>query len=378
MMDQKNLLLAIVLSVAILFGFQWAFERFLPHPSPNQTAPTLPAAQPAPGAANPAPAAEAPAGGTAPAGAASTALAATREAAIADQPRVRIDTPRLHGSVTLTGARIDDLTLANYHETVDPKSPEVILLWPTGTQDPYFAAFGWVGPAGADIKLPDSDSKWTPSGGPLAPGRPLTLSWDNGAGLSFTRNISIDENYMFTIDETVKNGGSAEVTLTPYALISRTGTPNVAGYYILHEGLIGDLDGSLKETKYSALAPGKPEEFSSTTGWLGFTDKYWLAALVPQQGTAFKAQFRHTVDANKIDRYQADYTGAPLTVPAGGTASNATRFFGGAKEFDLLRAYEASGIPHFDLAIDFGWFWFLTKPIFMILQYFYGLLGNFG
>ncbi|HTZ34866.1 MAG TPA: membrane protein insertase YidC [Stellaceae bacterium] len=373
-MDQKNLFVAIVVSVAILFGFQYLFTKFMPpHPPPAPTAP----AQPAAGATNPPPAAEAPASGTAPTGAASAALAETREQAIAAQPRVKIDTPRLHGSIALTGGRIDDLELADYHETIDPRSPEVILLWPTGTKDPYFAEFGWVGPPGA--KLPDAETKWTAGGGgALSPGHPLTLTWDNGAGLAFTRTISIDESYMFTIEDTVKNSGTAAVSLTPYGLISRTGTPPVSGYYILFEGPIGFLDGALQEIKYAALAPGKPDEFGSTGGWLGFTDKYWLTALIPQQSDAIKAQFRHTVDANKVDRYQTDYTGAPVTVPAGGSAANSTRFFAGAKEVKLLDAYADSGIPRFDRAIDFGWFYFLTKPIFLVLVFFHGLLGNFG
>jgi YidC/Oxa1 family membrane protein insertase len=340
------------------------------------TAQTTPA-QPAPGTAPPGPAAEAPAGGTAPVGAASQALAETREAAIADQPRVKIDTSRLHGSIALTGGRIDDLTLATYHETVDPKSPEVVLLWPTGTADPYFAEFGWIGTA-PDVKLPGPETKWSASGGPLAPAHPVTLSWDNGAGLTFTRTISIDENYMFTVEDGVKNAGSAPLSLTPYALISRTGTPPVSGYYILFEGPIGFLEGGLQEVKYTSLTPEKPTDFTSTGGWLGFTDKYWLTALIPSQSEAVKAQFRHAVDANKVDRYQADYTGVPVSVPAGGAASTSTRFFAGAKEVGLLDAYADSGIPRFDRAIDFGWFYFLTKPIFLVLVFFHGLLGNFG
>jgi YidC/Oxa1 family membrane protein insertase len=373
MMDQKNLLLAIVLSVAILFGFQWAFEKFLPHPPPAQPTPaqTVPA-QPGAGATN------SPSPAEAPVGAASAPQAETREAAIADQPRVKIDTPRLHGSVDLVGGRIDDLTLATYRETVDPKSPEVVLLWPTGTQDPYFAEFGWVGAAGASVKVPDAETKWTASGGPLSPGHKLALTWDNGAGLIFTRTISIDESYMFTVDDAVKNAGEAPVTLTPYGLISRTGTPPVSGYYILFEGPIGFLAGGLQEVKYASLTPDKPADFGSTGGWLGFTDKYWLTALIPSQKDAIKAQFRHAVDANKVDRYQADYTGAPVTVPANGTASTSTRFFAGAKEVGLLDAYADSGIPRFDRAIDFGWFYFLTKPIFLVLVFFHSLLGNFG
>jgi YidC/Oxa1 family membrane protein insertase len=369
-MDQKNLLVAIVLSVAILFGFQYVIGRFLPAPPPAKTTPAQ-APPAAPGTATPggtAPEAGAPAPGAPP--------AESREAAIADQPRVRIDTPRLHGSIALTGGRIDDLTLANYHDTVDPKSPEVVLLWPTGTAEPYFATFGWVETA-PGVKLPDAQTKWTASGGPLAPGHPVTLSWDNGEGLTFTRAFAIDENYMFTVEDAVKNSGSASVSLMPYGVVSRTGTPPVSGYYILYEGPIGFLDGGLQEVKYASLTPEKPGEFNSTGGWLGFTDKYWLTALIPPQDAAIKAKFRHSVE-NGVDRYQADYLGAPLTVPPGGSASTSTRLFAGAKEVKLLDAYANSGIPRFDRAIDFGWFYFLTKPIFLVLVFFHGLLGNFG
>jgi YidC/Oxa1 family membrane protein insertase len=386
MMDQKNLLVAIVLSVAILFGFQYVFTKFLPHPPPPTPEQTNPA-QPAPNAAS-GPAAEVPAGGTAPAGAASPASVETREAAISDQPRVKIDTPRLHGSVALVGGRIDDLTLANYHETVDPKSPEVVLLWPAGTEDPYFVEFGWCPNSGCtntpDPALPGATTKWTASGGPLSPGHTLTLTWNNGTGLVFTRTISIDQNYMFTVEDGVKNTGSAAVNLMPYGILSRTGAPPTSGYAVLHEGLIGYIGGDvlgggfIDQDTYAKLEPGKPRNYTSTGGWLGFTDKYWLVALVPPQDEAIKASFRHTVDAGKVDRYQADYIGAALSVPAGGVASSSTRFFAGAKEVDLLNAYRDSGIPKFDLAIDWGHFFFLTKPIFFCLQFFRELLGNFG
>src|SRR6202045_5380444 len=229
-MDQRNLLLAIVLSVGILVGFQFLFEKIRPTPTtpspavPTQTAP----ATPAPGAAAPGTAPGAAAPGTSAPGAPSAAGVApapgaeTREQAIAEQPRVRINTPRLHGSVALTGGRIDDLTLATYHETVDPKSPEVVLLWPKGTKDPYFAEFGWVaGTSGT--KAPGPDTPWTAAGGPLSPTQPLTLTWDNGAGLVFTRTIAIDENYMFTVRDAVRNGGSTPVNLLPYALFRPTG-----------------------------------------------------------------------------------------------------------------------------------------------------------
>jgi YidC/Oxa1 family membrane protein insertase len=377
-MEQRNLLLAIVLSVGILIAFQFAFEHLRPpQPPPPSggtpvTAPTTPGqtAPPAPATSS----ANAPASNVP--GAAPGQATEPREAVLAKQPRVKIDTPSLHGSIDLVGARIDDLTLANYHETVNPKSPEVVLLQPPGTPDAYFAQFGWAGTSG--VKLPGGDTKWTTSADQVTPGHPVTLSWDNGEGLTFTRTISVDKNYMFTVDDAVKNIGSTPVELTPYGLISRSGTPPVSGYYILYEGPIGYLDGTIHDVKYASLTPDKSTDFTSTGGWLGYTDKYWLTAVVPPQNETINAQFRKTVDADKVDHYQVDYTGHPVTVPAGGTASTSTRFFAGAKELNLLQSYTASGIPLFDYAIDFGWFWFLTKPIFQVLLFLEKLLGNFG
>jgi YidC/Oxa1 family membrane protein insertase len=379
-MEQRNLLIAIVLSVGILIAFQFAFERMRPPPPPGPsggpavTAPATsgPTTQSAPGtppASTAAPTATAP-------GAAPSPTVESREAAIAEQPRVKIETPRLHGSIDLSGARFDDLTLATYHETVDPKSPEVELLSPTGTQEPYLAELGWVA-ASPDIKVPGPQTRWTASGGPLTPTNPVTLTWDNGEGLVFTRTISVDPNYMFTVRDAVRNTGDAPVKLTPYGLVSRTGTPHVAGYYILFEGMLGYLDGSLQEVKYSSLSPEKPLDFPSNGGWLGFTDKYWLTALIPPQSEAIKARFTHTVDGG-VDRYQTDYLGPEVTIAPNGTGETSARFFAGAKEVNLLDAYQATGIPLFDHAIDFGWFYFLTKPIFLILQFFDRVLGNFG
>ncbi|HMD65122.1 MAG TPA: membrane protein insertase YidC [Stellaceae bacterium] len=367
-MEQKNLLIAIVLSVAILIAFQFVFERMRP-PQPPGPAPGTPVTAQATPAAAPGTSTSAP-------GAAPAQAAATREAAIAEQPRVKIDTPRLHGSIDLLGARLDDLTLADYHEAVDPKSPEVVLLSPPGTENPYLAEFGWVA-ATPDIKVPGPQTRWTASGGLLTPTNPVHLTWDNGQGLVFIRTVSVDKNYMFTVRDSVRNSGSDPVKLLPYGLISRTGTPHVAGYYILFEGLIGYLGGSLQEVKYSSLAPDKPLDYGSSGGWLGFTDKYWLTALIPPQSDALKARFTHTIDGG-VDRYQTDYLGPEVTIAPEGTAESSARFFAGAKEVNLLDAYEASGISLFDHAIDFGWFYFLTKPIFLTLQFFDRLLGNFG
>ena len=371
-MEQRNLLLAIVLSVGILIGFQFLFAKFQPVKPPAPPAPTAAANSTSTATATP----QAATSGAAVPGAEAAASAATRTAAIAAQPRVKIDTPRLHGSIDLKGGRIDDLTLATYHDTIDPKSPEVVLLWPTGTKDPYFAEFGWVA-AGGNAKVPGPDTLWTASGVPLTPTSPVTLTWDNGAGLVFTRTIAIDENYMFAVRDAVKNTGTAPVSLSPYGLISRTGTPQVSGYYILFEGMIGELGGSLHEIKYASLKPGEPDKYDSTGGWLGFTDKYWLTALIPDQHEGGKASFAHRVEGG-VDRYQTDFLGPTVTVPAAGTAAASARFFAGAKEVSLLDGYAAAGIPHFDLAIDFGWFYFLTKPIFLTLQFFARLIGNFG
>jgi YidC/Oxa1 family membrane protein insertase len=370
-MEQRNLLIAIVVSVGILIGFQFVFERLhppVPHAPTSTPTPATPSA--APGATAGAPATNAP-------GAVAASAAEPRAAAIAGQPRLKIDTPLLHGSIALVGARLDDLTLAAYHETVNPTSPEVVLLSPSGTTNPYLAEFGWVAAKPGSVKVPTPRTLWKASGGPLTPSSPVTLTWDNGQGLVFTRTISVDPYYMFTVRDAVRNTGNAPVELLPYGLVSRTGTPKVAGYYILFEGLIGYVDGSLQEVKYSSLSPDKPDDYSSTGGWLGFTDKYWLTALIPAQNEAIKARFTHTLE-NGVDHYQTDYLGPEITVAPDGTGTTATRFFAGAKEVDLLDAYAASGIPRFDRAIDFGWFYFLTKPIFLTLQFFDRLLGNFG
>jgi YidC/Oxa1 family membrane protein insertase len=367
-MEQKNLLLAIVLSVGILFAFQFILQRLSPPPPPHPVATKPPVSAPAGSKAPPASAA-------APAGAPASG-AESREAAIGEQPRVKIDTPSLHGSIALIGARIDDLTLAKYHETVDKKSPEVVLLWPSGTKDPYFADFGWVADT-PGVAVPGPQTRWTATGGPLTPKQPVTLRWDNGKGLVFTRTISVDENYMFSVRESVHNGGSAPVKLSPYGLVSRTGTPPVSGYYILYEGPIGYLDGAIRDEKYASLQPGKPVDYESAGGWLGFTDKYWLTAVVPPQQEHVRARFTHTVE-NGVDRYQTDFLGQPVTVAPNATAETSSRFFAGAKELNLLEGYTAAGIPLFDYSIDFGWFWFLTKPIFRILLILEGLIGNFG
>src|SRR5579862_8578015 len=366
-MEQRNLLIAIVLSVGILIGFQFVFQRLYPTPPHIGSEATRPAgAAKTPSAAAPSQNANAP-------GAVAAKATETVAQAIAGKPRIDIKTPSLRGSIALIGG----LTLARYRETVDPKSPAVLLLSPPGTENPYFAEFGWVAAEPGAVKLPGPDTEWKATGGPLTPSHPVTLTWDNGQGLVFTRTISVDENYMFSLRDEVRNTGSEPVKLLPYGLITRVGTPQVAGYYILFEGLIGYLDGSLHEVKYSSLNPGVPIDFTSTGGWLGFTDKYWLTSLIPAQDQPVRARFTRTVE-NGVDHYQTDYLGPQFTLQPNASHAVETRFFAGAKQLDLLEAYSASGIPLFEYSIDFGWFWFLTKPIFRLLLVFEHFLGNFG
>ncbi|HCW67241.1 MAG TPA: membrane protein insertase YidC, partial [Thalassospira lucentensis] len=300
-----------------------------------------------------------------------------RDDALAKSPRIAIDTPRVEGSIRLVGGVIDDIQLQDYHETEEPDSPLIHVLNPTGSSDAYFAEFGWVG-TGKDVVLPSSETRWSASDDTLTVDNPITLSWDNGAGLTFKREISIDQNYLFTVNQSVVNNSGSEVTLHPYGLISRKNKPQTAGFYILHEGPLGVIDGTLTEIDYDDLADDGAVEKKTTGGWLGITDKYWLVALAPSSDEEMTTRFSHHF-AENTDKYQTDYLGAARTVANGSEAKAETRLFAGAKEVTLLDTYaEDYGITNFDLAIDFGWFYFLTKPFFLVLQWMYHLVGNFG
>lgn len=378
MTDQRNLILAIALSIAILLGFQFFYEKprieqqkQLAAQQAAQTEQTVPAPGTAPGAANP----QIP-------GLATAEPAKDRAALLAEQlaagSRVKIDTPSLHGSINLVGGRIDDLTLATYHETPDPKSPEIVLLAPAGTPAAYYAEFGWV-PEDRSVAAPGADTRWTANGTALTPDKPLVLTWDNGGGLVFERKVEVDKDFMFTVTQTVRNAGSQPVRLLPYSLVTRSGTPHTSGYYILHEGPLGVFDGKLSEKSYDDLKKaGKPLTQETTGGWIGITDKYWLVSLVPDQKEKVTARYVYSSPGNS-DRYQVDTLGTAVEVAPGATATQTGRLFAGAKQVKLLDAYaDKLGITNFDLAIDFGWFYFLTKPFFYALDFLGRVLGNFG
>jgi YidC/Oxa1 family membrane protein insertase len=404
MIEQRNLILAVVLSVAIVVAFDFFYRQPLveqqqrqqqtteatqqapspqtaPQPAPG-TAPTVPSTAPSvPGAAAPAPAEPSssfvPGSAQAPV-VTSAADQAARAAAIDRGRRLRLESPSLRGSINLDGARIDDLTLLGYRETIDPNSAEIFLLSPTAAPSPYYVDFGWVAEAGAAIALPGAETPWRAEGGSLTPGNPVRLTWDNGAGLSFTRTLSVDENYMFSITQRVVNATDAPVILHPYGLISRTDTPEVTGFYILHEGPLGVFEKTLEEVDYDDLTESPRLQKSSTGGWIGITDKYWLTALIPDQAANFTASFNYS-KVNERDKYQTDYLRGAAVVPAGGVAEITNHLFAGAKRVKLLDAYERQlGIMRFDLTIDWGWFYFLTRPIFVVLDYFNGVIGNFG
>ena len=370
-MEQRNIIIAAVLMGLILIGYPFLLKLVGHDLNPPQQ-PVQPPGAPAPGA--PAPTAGTDGGTAAPALATVAPTFADRATALAGSARVTIDSPRLAGSISLTGARVDDLVLTGYRETVDKGSPNIVLLSPSGTEHAYYANFGWL--AGQGIAVPGPETVWQADGDTLAPDHPVTLSWDNGQGLVFSQAFAIDQDFLLTVDQKVENGGDQSVELFPFGAISRTGTPKTLGYYILHEGLIGVLGG--KESKYSSVKDDGAESFQSTGGWLGITDKYWLVALVPDQGTAIDARFAHTLH-EQTDIYQADYRAAAATLAPGASIQSENRLFAGAKEVRVLSRYgDTLGVPLFDRAVDFGWFWFLTKPIFYMLDYIFAVIGNFG
>ncbi len=389
MTDNRNTILAVILSGIVLIGWQYFFnlpqmekQRAAQQAQSEMAKPAPDAATSQPGAA-PAPSANAPAANQ------PAAAVVSREAAIAAAPRVKIDTPRLAGTISLRGARIDDLSLVQFHDTVNPSSPPIVLYSPSGTPNPYYAEFGWVPASGSTVKLPDRDTLWQQEGGnSLTPSSPVTLKYDNGDGLTFRRTISIDDRYLFAIKDDVTNLGNAPVTLYPFALISRHGTPQVAGYYILHEGLVGYLgDQGLQEYSYKKIDDAKSVNFKVTNGWLGITDKYWASALMPDTNAQLQARYSSNL-VGTVRTYQTDYLQDPQTIAIGGTGSASARLFAGAKEASVvginfplggLGGYNRElNLNHFDLMIDWGWFYFITKPMFLGLDFFYRLFGNFG
>lgn len=388
--QNKNLLLATVLSaVVILIWFvagPMLFPTWFPSEQPALTA--LPS-ETATTAATPTVLDEA---------AAAPALTATAEP---EAPRLTVDTPKLSGSISMLGGRIDDLALKTYRQTVDPASPTVQLLSPVGKDKPYYAVFGFAPGNGlTDADVPGAKTQWSlTKGGTLAPDQPVTLSWTNGKGLNFTRTISVDKDFLFTVTDQVANTGTVEARLAPYGIIARHGLPKLEGVYVVHEGPVRRIDGDLAESSYGDLPKqadfegAKGEAIESTgDGWIGFTDHYWMTTLIPEQGKPFTAVTKYTPTA---DIYQTEVRQPLMTVAPGATAQSSIRLFAGAKEWEAIAGYENNpgwlarlfgdkvnpdqiAIPGFIDSIDWGWFFFLTKPIFFVLHLMHQALGNMG
>jgi YidC/Oxa1 family membrane protein insertase len=393
MIEHKNTILAIVLSLIVVVG--WQFFVGYPQMKKQQEQAQLKQqeqTQRQPGAEPGAVPSAGPGGApTIPGTPASPAqqLTHAREAVIAASPHVAIDTPRLKGSLNLKGARLDNLSLEQYRETIDPNSPPIVLFSPSGSPEAYYAEFGWVAASGTTQKMPGPDTVWTQDGsGTLGVGHPVTLTYDNGEGLQFRRTVAVDDLYLFTIRDEVQNKGTSPVTLFPYALISRHGTPKVQGYYILHEGLVGVMgDQGEQEETYKKMEEKKDEHWDVTNAWLGFTDKYWASALLPDTDAKVHARFSSGED-NGQKTYQTDYLREPQTVAPGATTAVNARLFAGAKEVSVVGVNfpfasaggynQALGLNHFDLLIDWGWFYFITKPMFLAIDFFFHLVGNFG
>ncbi|MEM6441289.1 MAG: membrane protein insertase YidC, partial [Pseudomonadota bacterium] len=373
--EQKNMIAAMVLSGIVILTWFWLF-------------PPAPPPQPAPQQASVAGAPSGAAGSTSAPATVDAQAPETREEALARAPRIAVDSPRVAGSISLKGGRLDDLRLLDYGETREALSERVTLLSPIGARDPFYAIYGWLPTAEAPVRTPGPNTEWTQvEGAALTPGAPIALQWDNGEGLIFRRRISLDEDYMFTVVQSVRNAGPAAVSLAPYGYVARRGEPDTVGFYILHEGAIGKFDGVLEELDYGDLedldgagGPGERQQLVpvSDAGWLGFTDKYWMATLIPDTGQAFDAVFKY-VALQGAPEFRTEMRLPLTTVAPGETAEISTRLFAGAKEYDTIAAYEeADGIPRFIDSIDWGWFFFLTKPFLRMLLFFNGIIGNMG
>ena len=374
--DSRNMILAIVLSMIVLFG--WQFFIAGPQMEQAQRRAEIEAQQAADqGLASP----TASASTASPGEVTGTQSFASRDAAISATQRIHIETVSLSGSINLVGGRIDDLHLSKYQETVDPDSPTITLFSPAGVDNAYFAEQGWV-TAGGTLALPDSKTTWEIESGnqTLTANAPVTIRYDNEDGLTFRRTFTVDENYLFTVEQSVENNSGDAVSLFPYSRIARYGTPQTANFFILQEGPFGVLgDENLVELGYGDLANEVQKDVESTGGWLGFTDKYWAAVITPEPGTPINARFSHSTPA-ATDLYQTSFVDREaVSIADGATGTDTSYVFAGAKVESIIAEYEQNyGFDRFELLIDWGWFHFITKPMFLVIRFLNSVLGNFG
>lgn len=378
MQNNRNYFIAIALSVLIVLA--WQFLYMNPRiEAQRQAAEQARIAAEAQRPATPTPSASgAGVQGSLP-GSTQASASTSRTDAIAKSARVAIDTAALSGSINLTGARFDDLKLKGYRETVDPNSPIITLFNPSETSDGYFAEIGYIAGEGAG-SAPGPATMWTlASGDKLTETTPVTLTFTNDAGISFSRKISVDDRYMFVVEDTVANSGAQTANIASYGRITRYNKPTTPSIYVLHEGFLGVVgaDNGLTEDSYGDIEDEQKTIAKATGGWFGITDKYWASALVPPTSVAYDARFSHFTDGQP--RYQADFKNDAVAVAAGQSTTLKTLVFAGAKEVPVVDGYEVTyAIPKFDLLIDWGWFYFITKPMFKLMDFFYRYFGNFG
>ena len=363
MSEQKNLIIAVAVSIAIFWGFDFFYtSKKIQQTSQMATSSVVQSnSQILPVNADNVP----------------SSVVMSRDVALKEDARIAINTPCIKGSIRLKGALIDDVELIHYKETTEANSPNVVLLSPQKAKGAYTASVNWV--AQGNVNCPNEDTVWKVEGGDksaeLSPTRPLTLFFDNNQGLRFKRTITADENYLFTITDSVINTGSKDVVLQQVSQVKRYGTPETSGFFVLHEGGVGVLNHALSEASYSDIEKKVHIQQPTTGGWLGFTDKYWLVALVPSQTTPTQCSYDYTNGSI----YQSQVMSPQITLAAGKTTETVQHVYAGAKVLSTLESYEKShGFDRLHLAVDFGWFYFLTKPLFYVLDFFHKILGNFG
>ncbi len=354
--DLKGLYIAIILSAVVVLGVNYFMpKQVVPQPAAEEAVVITPETTEEAATEE----------------VAETQLLSTEEA-VAQDARLNLKNEVLEGSIRLKGARFDNLKLLKYKETIEDNSPNVSLLMPAKTAESYFADYGWL-TTDAGVKVPNAESVWRVVGNTeLTPETPIILEWDNGQGLKFINQISLDEHYLFSLTQKIENHSGKTVTLLPYGLFSKRIDENSQTRGVVHEGFVGVMNDKLKEIRYGNIKE-QPQEFETTGGWVSFSDKYWFSSFIFNDSATNKINLRKVKDG----QYQLDYKGEPLQIASGASAEVSTQLYAGAKEIKLLDKY-ADDIKKFDLNIDFGWYYFLTKPFFYVLDFLYGLIGNMG
>jgi YidC/Oxa1 family membrane protein insertase len=357
MENQKNLFLAIIISMAIIFGFQLLVPQ--PERAPvteeNNAQETV----------------SLDIQGT------TSAILLDRDQVLEETVRVIFDNSKIKGSINLEGGFIDDLVLEEYRENLDPTSDFIGFLNPLGSEDAYYLDTGWVSPD-SSIELPNNKSKWTADKSAIGINDPVKITWTNSQNITFEKIITLDEHYLFSVDQRVINNSDKSFDLYPFGLSKRQGLPEMQNFFILHEGPLSVTDGVLEEYDYDDLKEKQKIKLNSVGGWIGMTDKYWQTAIIPNQNEPIQQTYSYSFVEN-IDNFQTDLVGAKIVVGNGDNISHNLKLFAGPKIVSVIEQYmDEYGVQEFDRSVDFGWFYFLTKPIFHVLEFIFGYVGNFG